>query len=89
MSNKKFFNRDKFKYWNGYVIQSTDISLNQDVISEIENNKASIQSITRHTFGLFTGMKGSKKWKQYLNKINHMKGDVKDIILEGAKNIYE
>ena len=57
--------------------------------SEIENNKASIQSITRHTFGLFTGMKGSKKWKQYLNKINHMKGDVKDIILEGAKNIYE
>ena len=38
MSNKKFFNRDKFKYWNGYIIQSTDISLNQDIISEIENS---------------------------------------------------
>ena len=36
-SNKKFFNKDKLKYWNSYVIQSTDISLNQDIINEIEN----------------------------------------------------
>ena len=57
--------------------------------SEIENNNSSIQSIVRHTFGLFTGMKGSKKWKQYLNKIKFMKGNVKDILLDGAKNIYE
>jgi len=57
--------------------------------NEIENNKTSIQSIVRHTFGLFTGMKGSKKWKQYLNKIKFMKGNVKDILLDGAKNIYE
>ena len=37
-SNKKFFNKDKFNYWNGSVIKSTDISLNQDIISEIENS---------------------------------------------------
>ena len=38
--NKKFFNRDKYKYWNGYVIQSTDISLNNDIISEIEHKSS-------------------------------------------------
>ena len=59
------------------------------VENQIKTNKASIQSITRHTFGLFTGIKGSKRWKQYLNKINHMEGNVKDIILNGAKNINE
>ena len=48
--------------------------------SEIKKNKANIQSITRHTFGLFTGIKGSKRWKQYLNKISIMKGNVKDIV---------
>mgnify|MGYP003980735823 CR=1 FL=1 len=37
-SNKKFFNKDKFKYWNGYVIRSTDVSLNQDIINEIEKS---------------------------------------------------
>ena len=57
--------------------------------SEIKINKASIQSITRHTFGLFTGIKGSKKWKRYLNDIKFMKGNVKDIILNGVKNINE
>jgi tRNA-dihydrouridine synthase A len=57
--------------------------------NEMEKNKASIQSITRHTFGLFTGIKGSKKWKQYLNNIKFMKGDIKDIIFNGVKNINE
>ena len=56
---------------------------------EMERNKASIQSITRHTFGLFTGIKGSKRWKQYLNNIKFMKGDIEDIILNGVKNINE
>ena len=56
---------------------------------EMEKNKASIQSITRHTFGLFTGIKGSKSWKQYLNNIKFMKGNIKDIILNGVKNINE
>ena len=55
----------------------------------MEKNKASIQSITRHTFGLFTGIKGSKSWKQYLNNIKFMKGNIKDIILNGVKNINE
>ena len=57
--------------------------------NEMEKNKASIQSITRHTFGLFTGIKGSKRWKQYLNNIKFMKGNIKDIILNGVKNINE
>ena len=57
--------------------------------NEMEKNKASIQSITRHTFGLFTGIKGSKRWKQYLNNIKFMKGDIEDIILNGVKNINE
>lgn len=57
--------------------------------SEIKTNKASIQSIIRHTFGLFTGMKGSKRWKKYLNNIKFMKGNVKNIILNGVKNINE
>ena len=37
---KKFFNRDKYKYWNGYVIQSTDVSLNNDIINEIEHKSS-------------------------------------------------
>ena len=57
--------------------------------NEMKKNKASVQSITRHTFGLFTGIKGSKRWKQYLNNINIMKGKIKDIILNGVKNINE
>ena len=56
---------------------------------EMERNKASIQSITRHTFGLFTGIRGSKRWKQYLNNIKFMKGNIKDIIFNGVKNINE
>jgi tRNA-dihydrouridine synthase A len=56
---------------------------------EMQKNNASIQSITRHTFGLFTGMKGSKEWKRYLNKIKFMKGSVKNIILNGIQNINE
>ena len=36
--DKVFFNKDKFKYWNGYVIQSNDTSLNNDIIHEIEHN---------------------------------------------------
>ena len=57
--------------------------------NEMKKNKTSIQSITRHTFGLFTGIKGSKRWKQYLNNIKFMKGNIKDIILNGVKNINE
>jgi len=57
--------------------------------SEIKTNQTSIQSVTRHTFGLFTGMKGSKLWKRYLNKIKFMKSNVKDIILNGIENINE
>ena len=57
--------------------------------NEMVKNKSSIQSITRHTFGLFTGIKGSKKWKQYLNNIKFMEGNIKDIILNGVKNINE
>ena len=57
--------------------------------NEMQKNNASIQSITRHTFGLFTGIKGSKKWKQYLNNIKFMKGNIKEIILNGVKNINE
>ena len=57
--------------------------------NEIKTNQASIQSVVRHTFGLFTGIKGSKKWKQYLNNIKSMKGDTKNIILNGVKNIDE
>ena len=57
--------------------------------NEIKKNQASIQSITRHTFGLFTGIKGSKYWKRYLNKIKFMEGEVDDIILNGVENIYE
>ena len=57
--------------------------------NEIKTKNASIQCITRHTFGLFTGIKGSKKWKQYLNNIKSMKGDTKNIILNGVKNIDE
>ena len=57
--------------------------------NEIEENQTSIQNITRHTFGLYTGMKGSKNWKRYLNKIKFMKGNVKDIILNGVANINE
>lgn len=34
---QKFFNKDKFNYWNSNVIRSLDISLNQDIITEIEN----------------------------------------------------
>ena len=56
---------------------------------EVNENKFSIQAITRHTFGLFTGIKGSKKWKRYLNDIKFMKGNIKNIILEGTKNINE
>ena len=55
--------------------------------NEIKTNQASIQSVTRHTFGLFTGIKGSKNWKRYLNKIKFMKGNVKNIILNGMNNI--
>lgn len=36
--NKKFFNKDKYFYWNSHVIKSNDISLNKDIINEIENN---------------------------------------------------
>ena len=57
--------------------------------SEIKTNQTSIQSITRHTFGLFTGMKGSKYWKNYLNRIKFMNGNIKDIILNGVVNINE
>ena len=57
--------------------------------NEMQKNNASIQSITRHTFGLFTGIKGSKKLKQYLNNIKFMKGNIKEIILNGVKNINE
>ena len=57
--------------------------------NEIKENQISIQSITRHIFGLYTGMKGSKNWKRYLNKIKFMKGNVKDIILNGVVNINE
>ena len=57
--------------------------------SEIKTNQTSIQSITRHTFGLFTGMKGSKYWKKYLNRIKLMNGNIKDIILNGVVNINE
>ena len=57
--------------------------------NEMKKNKASIQSITRHTFGLFTGIRGSKRWKQYLNNIKFMKGNIKDIIFNGVKNINE
>ena len=56
---------------------------------EIKRNNTSIQSITRHTFGLYTGMKGSKNWKRYLNKIKFLKGNVKDIILNGVSNLNE
>jgi hypothetical protein len=34
-------------------------------------------------------MKGSKYWKRYLNKIKFMKGNVKDIVLNGVANINE
>ena len=37
-NKRKFFNSDKYNYWNGYVIQSTDVSLNNDIINEIEHN---------------------------------------------------
>ena len=57
--------------------------------NEIKENQTSIQSITRHIFGLYTGMKGSKNWKRYLNKIKFMKGNVKDIVLNGVANINE
>ena len=57
--------------------------------NEIKENQTSIQSITRHIFGLYTGMKGSKNWKRYLNKIKFMKGNVKDIVLNGVVNINE
>ena len=57
--------------------------------NEMKRNKSSVQSITRHTFGLFTGIKGSKKWKQYLNNMKFMEGNIKDIILNGVKNINE
>jgi len=57
--------------------------------NEIKENQTSIQCITRHIFGLYTGMKGSKNWKRYLNKIKFMKGNVKDIILNGVANINE
>ena len=57
--------------------------------NEIKKNQTSIQSITRHIFGLYTGMKGSKNWKRYLNKIKFMKGNVKDIVLNGVVNINE
>ena len=57
--------------------------------SEIKTNQTSIQSITRHTFGLYTGMKGSKYWKNYLNRIKFMNGNIKDIILNGVVNINE
>ena len=55
--------------------------------NDIKTNQTSIQSVTRHTFGLFTGIKGSKNWKRYLNKIKFMKGNVKNIILNGMNNI--
>ena len=57
--------------------------------NEIKENQTSIQCITRHIFGLYTGMKGSKSWKKYLNKIKFMKGSVKDIVLNGVANINE
>ena len=57
--------------------------------NEIKENQISIQSITRHIFGLYTGMRGSKNWKRYLNKIKFMKGNVKDIVLNGVVNINE
>ena len=57
--------------------------------NEIKENQTSIQCVTRHIFGLYTGMKGSKNWKRYLNKIKFMKGNVKDIILNGVANINE
>jgi len=59
------------------------------ITNEIKKNNTSIQSITRHTFGLFTGIKGSKRWKRYLNKIKFMEGDIKNILLNGAENINE
>ena len=57
--------------------------------NEIKENQVSVQSITRHTFGLFTGIKGSKYWKRYLNNIKFMKDNVKNIILNGIENINE
>ena len=57
--------------------------------NEIKENQTSVQSITRHTFGLFTGIKGSKYWKRYLNNIKFMKDNVKNIILNGIENINE
>ena len=57
--------------------------------NEIKENQASVQNITRHTFGLFTGIKGSKYWKRYLNRIKFMKYSVKNIILNGIENINE
>ena len=57
--------------------------------NEVKENQTSVQSIIRHTFGLFTGIKGSKYWKRYLNDIKFMKDNVKNIILNGIENINE
>ena len=57
--------------------------------NEIKANQTTVQSITRHTFGLFTGIKGSKYWKRYLNRIKFMEDNVKNIILNGIENISE
>ena len=83
-SKKKFYNRDKLKYWNGFVIQSTDVSLNQDIISEIEHscsydileigNSGKIKrtkNISVKNRELYTGYKLNSELP-YLKKYNHL-----------------
>ena len=72
-----------------FVLNNSNFSIIPYIENEIKENQASVQSITRHTFGLFTGIKGSKYWKRYLNNIKFMKDNVKNIILNGIENINE
>ena len=90
--NPFFLKEIEEKIFNNKVITTRKEILEKLVSyieNEVEENQTSIQSITRHTFGLYTGMKGSKNWKRYLSKIKFMKGNVKDIILNGVSNINE
>ena len=79
--------------WNVGIVQLKvrcgNISLKIARVSILIFFLKSLQSITIHTFVLFAGIKGSKYWKRYLNKIKFMKGEVDDIILNGVENIYE
>ena len=34
---KKYYNKNKSRYWNNYVVHSNDLSFNNDVINDIEN----------------------------------------------------